>query len=87
MAAKHTEEQWSDALCNLGGDQKLALGSRPSLPCRATTQGCLCTSLDVAGTFYSWQKTPLQHNKEKDDPSYTVGGKKRLHLEMFLSGF
>ncbi len=37
-----------------------------------TETTCVCTSLDVAGTFYSWQTTPLQQNKRKEDPSYTV---------------
>lgn len=36
--------------------------------------GCThdCTSLGVAGTFYSHWEAPLQHRERKEDPSYTA---------------
>lgn len=41
-------------------------------PCGARTHRHGCTSLGVAGTFYSRWEPPLQRGKRKEEPSYTA---------------
>lgn len=46
---------------------KLELSSPiPAMQSHNTDMTYVCTSLDVAGTFYSSQTTPLQQNKKKE---------------------
>lgn len=44
----------------------------PSAIHAARTHRHVCTSLDVAGTFYSHWEPPLQRKERKEDPSYTA---------------